>query len=284
MNSADRAKTATGSSTPSRRGESVLICNILGVFGSQYREAMPVREIARLLGTNPGSVHRVLVTMEDHRLLVKSPDGSYRLGPVVESLALVLAAQDKNVSIERHLKQLQLATGETASLTEVRDGVKVITHQAECNAELRMTLPVGKPLPVIGTVSDMLFHAFRPGALSADPLPSRLAGLSSRELARLREDGYAISEGTIAPGTLTLGAAVYDGDEVKVLTVVGPEARMRERGNEFYLDHLLAIARDLQTSLNYSDAAAAVEEHRRYGAGLGRVVQPSGVGPAHLDG
>lgn len=58
-----------------------------------------------------------------------------------------------------------------------------------------------------------------------------------------------MNEGTIAPGTLTFGTAVYDGDEVKTLSVVGPEARMRERGNEFYLGHLLAIARDLEVSL-----------------------------------
>ena len=238
-----------GSPAVGRRGESVLVCQILGAFSNVLSSALPVREISRLVDANPGSVHRALATMVNQRVLLRTADGLYRLGPIVEGMAIAISGEDRFVTINRHVQQLRDATGETASLTELRDGVKIITHQAESNSELRMSLPIGKPLPITGSISDKLFYAYGGAEVFAGPLPERLTALSPEDLTLIRDSGYVISEGTIALGTITIGAEVREGPAVTVLSIVGPDTRMKAQGIDFHVAKLRAAAKDLEIAL-----------------------------------
>ncbi|MPZ74234.1 MAG: helix-turn-helix domain-containing protein [Nitriliruptorales bacterium] len=70
-----------------RHTEAALVCRILAVFSSEYVSELPLRDVARRLDVNPGTIHRAMTTLSNHGLLTFVND-KYHLGPVVESLAI----------------------------------------------------------------------------------------------------------------------------------------------------------------------------------------------------
>jgi len=224
-----------------RVSESAVIAKILGEYSAAYQVTMTPRELSRRLGINPGTVHRALTTMVEGGLLDVA-DGSYFFGPVLEGIAIAARQRSVETRTAELITRLRDETNETVALTELRAGVKVVVLQAESLEELRTRTPVGRPLPITGTVSDMLFYAHTLEGTLGENLPAALEDLSAVQLEDLRRTRTCVTSGRAA-GTLAVGCLMEPEPDgiLRVISVVGPETRMRQLGAKHYIEHISSI-------------------------------------------
>lgn len=228
-----------------RTSESVVMARILAAFADGYEVSLAPRELSRRTGLNPGTIHRALAVMVDERLLTMA-DGNYYLGPVLEQIGIATRRRTPEARTLELMTRLRDETNETVALTELRAGVKVCVLQVESREELRTRTPVGVPLPVTGTVSDFLFFAHAvEGTLGDEPI-DELEDLSTVQLEDLRKSRVCVTQGRAA-GTLAVGSLLDPEPDgvLRVLSVVGPEARMRLRGAKHYVSRTRAAVSDL---------------------------------------
>ena len=180
--------------------------DVLDCF-SKDRPAWSLSELSARLDLPKSTLHRFLVGLERHGLLRRGhEDGKWRLGHRLFIWGS-LAAESSGV---RHvalpvLRDLAETTGETVLLTEYHDGEVICIDKIETNHSVRIALDVGaRRAPHAGASSKVLM-AYLPEAeiaaiiqregptalLRADHHRSRPS--CTRELARIRQCGYALS-------------------------------------------------------------------------------------------
>lgn len=219
------------------RGEAAVTAAVLATYAELYTDTMKIRELARYLGCNPGAIHRAVAVLTKQQLLTSLPDGSYTFGQKLRDLAIVANSSNPvGKTISRHLEELRDKTGETVSITEFHSGTKIIPYQAESHSQLRMVLPVGKPLPITGSVTDRLFLAVSgPDTFLPDDR-TRLMSQHEAEIPLLKQQRWAVSEGTIIEGGIAIGVILQCADQLRVLSIIGPTQRMETRGVDWYVN------------------------------------------------
>ena len=145
---------------------------LLKEFSVADRE-LGVAELARRLGLGTSTVHRLLATLTDERLLERSPEGTYRLGLAVHELGASVAPHvGLHEAAMPAMAGLRHATGETVQLA-VLDGMdSVYVERLESPYTVRIFARVGTRLPATTTSTGKVLLA----ALPADELEARLAG------------------------------------------------------------------------------------------------------------
>jgi DNA-binding IclR family transcriptional regulator len=185
-------------------------------------------------------------------MVQRAADGeAYRLGPELFGLASrILGSGELRLAGRAELHALARATRETATL-EVLVGDHVLIVEEAVGGHMVGAMPsTGTRWPAHATSTGKVLLAelpeperesFLEGALpSLTPKTITDAQALRRELARVRERGYAIASEELEPGFVAAGAAVRsaDGRAIAAIGVGGPKARLSA-------DRLLALARQL---------------------------------------
>ena len=212
---------------------------LLKEFSRDDRE-LGVSELSRRLGLATSTVHRLLATLADERLLERGTSpGGYRLGLALFDLgASVAAGGDLHEAALPVMAALRASTGETVQLA-VLDGLEsVYVERLESPHTVQIFSRVGTRLPATTTSTGKVLLA----ALPADELAARLAGwepcritphtivdlstLRSR-LAETAERGWAENLEETRVGVVSVGAPVRDagGAVVAALSVAAPTDR-----------------------------------------------------------
>jgi len=224
---------------------------LLKEFSRDDRE-LGVSELSRRLGLATSTVHRLLATLADERLLERGTvPGGYRLGLALFDLgATVAAGGDLHEAALPVMATLRASTGETVQLA-VLDGLEsVYIDRLESPHTVRIFSRVGTRLPATTTSTGKVLLA----ALPAEELTARLADWSPRritphtivDMATLRsrldevaERGWAENLEESRVGVVSVGAPVHDagGAVVAALSVAattdraGPAALRRVRAS-----------------------------------------------------
>jgi IclR family transcriptional regulator, KDG regulon repressor len=213
--------------------------DVLNCF-SKDRPAWSLSELSARLALPKSTLHRFLVGLERHGLLRRGhEDGKWRLGHRLFVWGS-LAAESSGV---RHvalpvLRELTETTGETVLLTEYHDGEVICIDKVETKQSVRIALEVGeRRAPHAGASSKVLMAYLPESEIAAiirekglprycertitDPLELR------RELARIRECGYALSFEETDCGAWGIATPVrnWEGAVVAALGVAGPTVR-----------------------------------------------------------
>jgi IclR family acetate operon transcriptional repressor len=208
-----------------------------------------VNALARRIGVNPSSASRLLATLEQGGLVEREPGGPYRLGLHLVALAdRVLARLDVRELARPQLRALVEETGETATLS-VADGDQAVTVDfVPGGASVVSMARLGRPSVGHATAAGKVLLAFAgaaPASLEAytDRTITDPAALA-RELARVREQGWAEAEGEREPDLNALAAPVIgrDGALAAILGLQGPAARLTSARRAEVLPALLAAA------------------------------------------
>lgn len=228
------------SARPSWRLTSVAnAARLLKEFSRTDRE-LGVSELARRLGLATSTVHRLLATLTEERLLERGPvPGSYRLG---------LALFDLGASVSPHLDlheaalpvmaTLRASTGETVQLA-VLDGLEsVYIDRLESPHTVRIFSRVGTRLPATTTSTGKVLLAGLPRAELDERLrawtPIRVtphtivdAGTLRARLDEVAGRGWAENREESRVGVVSVGAPVRDarGTVVAALSVAAPTDR-----------------------------------------------------------
>lgn len=240
----------------------------LSLFAEAESPSLGVTEIAQALGLSKAVVHRILASFRAKGFVeLDESTRRYSLGPKILFLGLTYLDRVDIVSVARpamvHLRDL---TDETATLSLRSGDHRVYVDQVTPNRDVKMQVSLGLPYPLHAGASSKAFLAFLPPAeidayLDGGGL-SQLTGKTvvdarklRKELAKIREAGYAQSFGERMEGAGAVAAPVFgrDGNPAGVISVCGPIERFRDEADKA-AELLLQETRSASERLGYRSA------------------------------
>jgi DNA-binding IclR family transcriptional regulator len=240
----------------------------LDVLASRSTECSLV-EICTTLKLHKSTAHRLMMVLEQHRLVDKNPDtGRYRLGlKLFEFGSKAIGAIDLRRHARPYLDRLLRQLGETVFFCLLDDGQVFYMEKMESQQSVRTACTVGSRAPAYCTAVgkamlaeladaevDEIVRRWGLKAITPNTITTA-SGLKS-ELRAIRSRGYAIDNEEKEPGLRCVSAAVR-GDSGKLLaalSVSGPAFRVtKERVPEIGRAVMMA-AGELSDELGYRPA------------------------------
>lgn len=234
------------------------ILDILLTFG-ETENTLSAQDIGRRFGLSRSSAYRYLQMLKQRGLIEEAvAAGHYGIGPKL--LRLIEQAHERRdlVTVARpYMEALAKRSGESVLLTR-RVGHRVAVLAAIDSPQvIRVAMSAARDLPLtVGSFSKVhlawLGDSDREAVLSesfatdsSDPAvrTQRL----KRDLAKIREAGFATSEGEVETGMCSLSVPIVDrsGQLLAALTVAGPSFRLRST----QIRELLPLAQDAARSM-----------------------------------
>ena len=179
-------------------------------------------ELYQLTGWPKSTIHGLLSTMRDGGLIEQTANGRYWLGiRLFEYGCAVSNSWDINTIARPHMQRICTALGESVFLSVFDRAAVVTLAEEESHASLRVVSEVGARLPIHCTSQGKLFLAhvsqaecrrlLRQTELKAyTPHTLVEAEQFVPELARIREQGYAIENGEYKIGLRSCAAPIRD--------------------------------------------------------------------------
>jgi len=213
-------------------------------------------ELAQLVGMPKASVHRLLLQLEEARLIRRDLTGKAWLqAPRLVDLSLRAVARAARMDpVHAALRRLVDEVGESVNLAVLDRGEVVYADRVECNWPLRTTFQPGSRVPIHCTASGKMFLA----AMEPEQLDriigtgSKLAAYTGRtltrradldaELARIRQDWVAVNDQEYMVGLVGVAVPVRDA-EGRVLAVVAIHAPVPRLTAEAALRHVPRLRR-----------------------------------------
>lgn len=178
-------------------------------------------ELAREVGLDKSTSHRLLSTLERRGLLERDPHTrQYMLGSRLIEFATG-AAINSTLAARSGLYELVALTGESAAFSLLVGTTYVCVDAVHAPHELRFALDLGKPYPLNAGATGKAILAFNrkaarrllreelPGyALNTITAPRELVA----QLTQVRKRGYALSDGERVAGGCSIAAPVVASD------------------------------------------------------------------------
>ncbi|NPV51967.1 MAG: IclR family transcriptional regulator [Firmicutes bacterium] len=215
------------------------ILTLFGIDKPKWR----VTEIARELGMQKSTVHRLLATMQEYGFVRKDTEGAhYSLGlRIFELGSLVFSTLDlRNIAVS-YLHKLSNQCGETVHIGVLNEVEVMSIESVETQSGLKSTIIVGKRAPLYCTGVGKALLAFLP-ADERNKIIDRLQfqkftantiidkEVLTKELDDIRSRGYAVDNMEHEVGVRCIAAPIWDrtGKVVASLSVSGPSIRITE--------------------------------------------------------
>lgn len=257
--------TATGDDQTNGSGTTIAsierTADVLLYMASVSEPDVGVTEIASALQLSKAVVHRILSSLRKPGFVRVDPESRrYSLGPAALTIgASYLDNMDIRDLAAEPMRRLVKLTGETATLS-IRDGwTRVYIDQMTPPREVKMSVRLGVPFPLHAGGSSKAFLAFlsdeeidryldQPDLVGLTPDTLTDAVELRREIARIRERGYAMSLGERQAGAASVAAPVLDrrGTPLAVVSVSGPVERYRpnvEAAAEYLIEETTELSR-----------------------------------------
>jgi DNA-binding IclR family transcriptional regulator len=198
-------------------------------------------QISEALGLHKSTAHRLVRVLERHRLVEKNANnGKYRLGLKLFELGTRAVSQlDIRERARPFLEQVMLSTGETVHLCVYDAGEVVYVDKMEPERSVRMASSVGRRNPAYCTAVGKAIMAHLPedqieAAAQRHGMKrwtrNTLCTLVElrAELAKVRNQGYAMDNEENEEGLSCIGAAVWGFSPYPqaAISVSGPTFRM----------------------------------------------------------
>ncbi len=207
------------------------------------RAGATLSELARITEAPKTSLVGLLAGLTAEGCLVRDGSGRYALGPRVQALATqTMAGRELIVLARSVLRSLVEATGETAVIGALAPDAEfaVYLDKVESPNPIRYAVTVGERRELYCTAMGKLLLAhFEPARLrrylKSTPR-QRWTGTTitsaadlAAEMARIRREGVARTNGERVEGASALAAPIFggDGSVVAALLIAGPSERMR---------------------------------------------------------
>jgi IclR family transcriptional regulator, acetate operon repressor len=209
--------------------------DILLAFGPQD-DALTVSELLVRVDLSRPTLYRLLRTLQGKQFLISSGDPQrFRLGPAVAQLAHVwTAALDLGAAAEPMMRNLWDETGETVALFVPEGRYRVCIAEMPSIQALSFRRGVGYRESLALGASGKAILAHLPAIVHR--LASRADGLRidpkkyARELALIKDRGFAISKSELIQGAVAVSAPFFNGagEVAGSLSVFGPSVRVSD--------------------------------------------------------
>jgi IclR family transcriptional regulator, acetate operon repressor len=199
-------------------------------------DALTVSELLVRVDLSRPTLYRLLRTLQGKQFLISSGDPQrFRLGPAVAQLAHVwTTALDLGAVTEPMMRNLWNETGETVALFVPEGTYRVCIAEMPSIQALSFRRGVGYRESLALGASGKAILAHLPAILHK--LESRADGLRidpkkySRELALIKDRGFAISKSELIQGAVAVSAPFFNGagEVAGSLSVFGPSVRVSD--------------------------------------------------------
>jgi DNA-binding IclR family transcriptional regulator len=199
--------------------------------------SLSLAELSARTGLIKSTIMRLAVSLENHGLIVRLPDGSYQLDAEVLRLGMIY---QQSFSLEKFvvpvLEELVARSNETASFYIRRGEQRLCLFRVETPHLLRLHIQQGDMLPMDSAATAQVLRIF-----GTQPIPAYAATL---ELP-------IYTAGMTDPHTASLSIPVFGIDEVLVgaLTISGPTTRLTAEYAKSLMEPMRAAASDLTKAL-----------------------------------
>jgi IclR family transcriptional regulator, KDG regulon repressor len=222
---------------------------ILKAFDAHHRE-WGVSDLARHLDISKSSVHRLMSTMTEERMLEQNREtGRYHLGLAVFDLAGAISTRyDLHEAVMGPLSELRQRSGETVQVAVLDSREVVYIERLDSPNTLRMFLDIGRRNHAHSTATGKVLLAHQSPAeldriLQGWVLPKLTPKTITQikklreELALVRDRGWAENWHESELGVVSIGAPIHsrDGKVVAALSLAGPADRIEPYRREFAL-------------------------------------------------
>ncbi len=193
------------------------------------------------MGLSKSTVHRLLCALESRAFVTQGfRSGKYRLGVKLFELGLRAVDEQGMLSVGRpRLAALAAETGETAHLGVLREGQVLSVCAVESPRTLRTPATVGRKSPAHSSSQGKAILAFGPPEQLESLISTRgLTPFTANtiadeaafrgEIARVRDQGYAVDNEEFERGLKCIGAPVRDasGAVWAAVSIAGPANRL----------------------------------------------------------
>jgi DNA-binding IclR family transcriptional regulator len=233
---------------------------------SQERPELGVREIARMANLSSSTAGRLLAALKEAGILSQNPTThAYMLGPKVLIWAGIYSnTLDVRTKALEYLHALHRETQETISLYVLDGNDRVCVERIESPHNVRIVARIGRRLPLHAGSAGKVLLAYLPSPRQEEIIrSSSLTALTPQtivdpaalrsELAKIRQDGYAISRGEWLTDASGVAAPIFDynGEVGAAVTISGPGQRFTDDAFERYIPMILTIARQISFQMGY---------------------------------
>jgi DNA-binding IclR family transcriptional regulator len=223
-----------------------------------------VNELARRIGVNASTASRLLATLQDAGLVMRSDDGGpFRLGLKLVTLSdRVLAGLDVRALARPLLGRLVAETGETATLSVPGDSEAITVDFVPSPSSVVSMARVGRPSVSHATAAGKVMLAYAGGeAAGGRSLPDSLTPYTPRtitdptalavELDTVRARGWAEAVGERETDLAALAAPAFGrhGELAAIVGVQGPVSRLPVAARRSLREPLMVAAADLSLAL-----------------------------------
>jgi DNA-binding IclR family transcriptional regulator len=250
--------------------------DVLAWIADHQSEPLVVRQIARDLDTSPSTIHRILGTFQDHRLVARGGNGEYVTGLELYRLCALIADELSLTRVAHsHLQRLTQECSETTlfGTYDPGRGQMMFIDRVEALHPLRYVVDLHRWMPLHAGATGLAILAFLPAEerqriyaaglerLTPDTLAT--ADALEEELERVRQQGYAHSKSQRVPGAVGFAAPVFDSTGIVCCDICVTMPEQRFEGGTFAesLAAVLVIASQRVTddlkSVGYRAAAHA---------------------------
>jgi DNA-binding IclR family transcriptional regulator len=213
LDKADKAAAAPGGAAAVDRALSLLAAFRAG------DSSLSLTELAQRTGLYKSTALRLLASLEHARLLQRTADARYALGPEVARLhGLYTASFSLEAEVVPTLLALVKATGESAAFHVRQGDQRLCLHRVDSPQLLRDHIRAGDLLPLSRGAGGRVLLAFDPAA-----------GASGAPYEQIRRDGVFVSTGDRVPGLTGISAPVWraGGKLAGALTLTLPHTRLK---------------------------------------------------------
>jgi IclR family acetate operon transcriptional repressor len=220
-------------------------------------DALTVAELLGRVDLSRPTLYRLLRTLQGKQFLISSGDPQrFRLGPAVAQLAHVwTAALDLGAVAEPMMRKVWNDTGETVALFVPEGELRLCVAEMPSSQALSFKRGVGYRERLVVGASGKAMLAHMPDL--ARRLESYAVGSQidlkkyARELALIKERGYAISKNELIQGAVAVSAPFFNGAGrvAGSLSVFGPSVRLSDTQIAKFGKLLMREARELSQVL-----------------------------------
>lgn len=210
----------------------------------QSNAPLRLSEIGRLTDLDNATALRLLNTLVKQNLIQQdNVSRRYMPGTDINRFYSFWHTDIRNVC-RPHMETLLKSVQETVCLIVPRGLERVCVDVLQPNRELRVVAAIGRALPIHLGASGRVLLAFKQEEeieriLEFAPLESVTEKtvtdhrIYTKQLAMVREKGYALSFGDVTEGTSALAAPIFDNSgnnaAAAAIAIRGPEARMTRK-------------------------------------------------------
>ena len=226
-------------------------------------------ELCTALKLHKSTVHRLMMVLEQHRLVDKNPEtGRYRLGlKLFEFGSKAIGALDLKRHSRPHLNKLLQEINETVHFCILDDGQVFYVEKVEPERSVRMACTVGSRAPAYCTAvgkamlaelsdAEVKLIVRRWGLQRVTKNTITTAADLKAELSAVRNRGYAVDNEEKEEGLRCVGAAVrgHSGKLIAAISVSGPAFRVTKERIQEIGQAVMREANLLSEELGYQQA------------------------------